>query len=96
VNQCRQDQQPDSQAERLTKLEMSLHYERILQLKDIGALALRLTALETAKSAPPSDLDRAGWIKILLAVLIPLAVLLVTGSTEQALKALRVVAGAPG
>lgn len=67
---------------RLTRLEVSNYYEFRALNEIANDLSRRLWRLE---SAPQRALDSAGYLKLALALLLPLGVFLVTGSAEKAL-----------
>lgn len=70
--------------DRLARLETALHYERALTSREMADLYRRLAALETWRTAPPG---LAGYVKLALAVAVPLAVLVLTGSMDKARQA---------
>lgn len=67
--------------ERLARLETALGYERVITNRVVWELDRRLSRLE---EVAPAAVGTAGWIKLALAVALPLAVLMATGSVEQA------------
>lgn len=85
--------------ERVAKLETALQYERELYLREIGSLSLRMMHLEQQMRQDRARFvsrlaalqrDKAGRIgiegyaKVAVAILLPMSVLLVTGSHEKA------------
>jgi hypothetical protein len=87
----------DRMAERVAGLETAMIYERRMTDQAIGQLNQRLTALEQRPAS--MDLAKAlttgGWLKIIVAICLPLLVLLATGDLSKAVQAGRLLAG-PG
>jgi hypothetical protein len=77
--------------ERLARLETAIHYERRLTDE-------RFTRLEQQLADAPAAIVRkaigwSGWLKILIAVSLPLIVWVVTGDWQQAKMAARLSGG---
>lgn len=71
--------------DRLARIETRQHFERVLMDREVAILSLRLTTLERRPQSPPvQPIDLSGWVKVAVAVLLPLSVLVVTGSPRQA------------
>lgn len=76
-------------SDRLLRMETAWHYEREALYREIGGLAWQLHTMrqEIAEATVLSPVTASGWIKLVLAILLPLAVFLVTGSAERAMHA---------
>lgn len=89
---------------RIIRLETAQHYDRQLLAFHLGSLNQRLDRLESgapsSSQLPTRDLTAAradsypeltavGWLKILLAIVLPLLALIVTGDPGKALLLLR-------
>lgn len=66
---------------RVARLETAQHYERVLTSRELADVYRRLSALETWRHQPPGA---SGYVKLVLAVAVPLAVLFLTGSWDKA------------
>jgi hypothetical protein len=79
--------------ERLLRLELSLHHERLTTLAESRRLESRIEYLnrELLRMRHASPLGWEGWAKIGLAILFPFLVWLFTGSLEKAELASRMV-----
>lgn len=82
----------DTPEERIARLETALHYEQQMTMAALQSLKWRLHQLEQRPTMEPYRLDTAGVVKLLLALLLPLAVLVVTGSAEKAAAIARAMA----
>ena len=78
--------------QRLARLETAAWYDRHIMQEHIARLERQLQSLPQT-SPPSSPLTPAGLIKITVAICLPGAVLIATGSLEQARAALRMVLG---
>lgn len=88
--------------EKLARLETSQFHERHNLYRELaslyralGALESQLQLLRAAQMAATSSsaLDVQGWIKLILAFLLPVAVLMATGSAELAARAAKLSHG---
>lgn len=75
--------------ERLIGLEQAIKYGNELTAYRIEQLERRMLALENKPDTLTRVMGASGWIKLILAILIPLIVLLVTGDFGAALRAAR-------
>lgn len=75
---------------RVTRLEMASYYEKLSTQAQLDDLNRRLSRLELA---PLKALDNSGYLKIALALALPVTVFLLTGSVEKAANAARLVSG---
>lgn len=92
--QSPEDQQTETR-DRLLRLEVSNHYEREALYREIGNLALQIHTLkqEVQHASVLTPVSVTGWLKLALALLLPLAVLLSTGSPRQAMEAAHMAVG---
>lgn len=83
--------------ERVASLETAIAYERRLTDQHLSLHHQRISQLEGHQPHPVTSLERVltagGWIKILIAVCLPLLVLLATGDTGKALTIGRLLSG---
>ena len=79
----------DDTRERLVGLEQAIKYGNELSAYRLEQLERRMLALETRPDAITRVMGAGGWVKIILALLIPLFVLLATGDIGAALRAAR-------
>lgn len=94
MGQQRQRRDEGSSAERIARLETALYYEQLMTRQALQSVRHRLHLLEQrSETSQGYSLDTAGMIKLAIAVLLPLAVLVVTGSVDKAVVAYRAVAG---
>lgn len=80
LNQC------SLMLERVARLETGVIYEREMMTRLHIDLDRRLCRIERRMSehSTPPPVGTAGWIKIAVAILIPIMVLMATGSPQQA------------
>jgi len=76
----------DELERRIIYLEAQLNTDRQLNQRDLETIYHRLALLE---SSPMQTMGVAAWLKIILAISLPLLVLLATGDLRAALTALR-------
>lgn len=82
--------QTDDITSRVVRLEISNFYERQSAQAQIDDMHRRLYRLEIA---PQRALDNSGWLKICVALLLPLIVFLITGSVEKAVSTAATIVG---
>ena len=82
--------QTDDITSRVVRLEIASFYERQSAQAQLDDLHRRLYRLELA---PQRALDNSGWLKIAIALALPLIVFLVTGSVETAVKTAATIVG---
>lgn len=83
--------------ERLARLETALQYERERSDRQHSWLQTRIELLEAHRHtmiAFPAP-NTGAWLKLTIALLLPISVLLATGSVEKALHAASVTRGLP-
>ena len=84
-------------AERITRVEERQRHDREFQSHLVSSLTLRVELLEAHRHTMiqiPGP-NGVAWLKIALAILLPLSVLLMTGSADKAMRAAAMMRGMP-
>lgn len=91
------DRQMTELRERMIRLEMAAHYEREALYREMGGLAMQLHQLrqQLSEASVMAPMTGGGWAKLGLALLLPLGVLLATGSADKAVHTARALSGVP-
>ncbi|MBX9587890.1 MAG: hypothetical protein K2X43_01205 [Hyphomonadaceae bacterium] len=83
----------DDQLERIIHLEAAVEHGQNLTAYRLDEHARRLAALETRPDAITRVMGPGAWLKIVLAICLPLLVLLATGDIGAAIRAAKLAGG---